>query len=162
MHGTEIFLARPAIEELNVEFACLIDHGQSEMVTDLFTFDGSYGGSTGERSVGRDEIRRPYASRGAKGPRTTRHTFMNLRLALQTPDRASGACIMTLFAEDGVSPNAAEPFLVADYNDIYGLHEHKRPYASRLITWLFMRRDGKVPPLPLGLSNETRLQQCSS
>jgi len=147
-------LARLAIEELNAEFAYLIDHEQSERVADLFTVDGSYGRSTGERSVGRDAIRRAYASRKAKGPRTARHIFTNLRLKFEARDRATGTCIMTLFAEDGVPPHVAEPFLVADYNDVYVLFEDNWRYSARTITWLFMRRDGKVSPLPLGVDEE--------
>jgi hypothetical protein len=153
MRRTEKLLARLAIEELNAEFAYLIDHEQSERVADLFTLDGSYGRSTGERSVGRDAIRAAYAVRKERGPRTARHIFTNLRLQFKSSDRAVGTCIMTLFAEDGVPPHVAEPFLVADYNDIYVLQEDSWRYASRTITWLFMRRDGKVSPLPLGLSS---------
>src|ERR1700735_2725030 len=156
MRRTEQLLARLAIEELNAEFAYLIDHEQSERVADLFTVDGSYGRSTGERSVGRDAIRRAYASRKAKGPRTARHIFTNLRLKFEARDRATGTCIMTLFAEDGVPPHVAEPFLVADYNDVYVLFEDNWRYVARTITWLFTRRDGRVSPLPLGISDEAQ------
>jgi SnoaL-like domain len=156
MRTTEKLLARLAIEELNAEFAYLIDHERSELVADLFTIDGSYGRSTGERSVGRDAIRRAYAARMSKGPRTARHIFTNLRLKFESSARASGTCIMTLFAEDGIPPHAAEPFLVADYDDVYVLCEDTWRYAARTITWLFMRRDGKVSPLPLGTDLEAR------
>ena len=156
MRRTEKLLARLAIEELNAEFAYLIDHDQSERVADLFTIDGSYGRATGERSVGRDAIRGAYAARKTKGPRTARHIFTNLRLQFESSDRASGTCIMTLFAEDGAPPHVAEPFLVADYDDIYVRYEDTWRYAARTITWLFMRRDGKVSPLPLGMSAVTQ------
>jgi len=156
MRRTEKLLARLAIEELNAEFAYLIDHDQSERVADLFTIDGSYGRATGERSVGRDAIRRAYAARKTKGPRTARHIFTNLRLRFESSDRASGTCIMTLFAEDGAPPHVAEPFLVADYDDIYVRYDDTWRYAARTITWLFMRRDGKVSPLPLGMSAVTQ------
>src|SRR5260370_14422477 len=156
MRRTEKLLARLAIEELNAEFAYLIDHDQSERVADLFTIDGSYGRETGERSVGRDAIRGAYAAGKTQGPRTARHIFTNLRLQFESSDRASGTCIMTLFAEDGAPPHVAEPFLVADYDDIYVRYEDTWRYAARTITWLFMRRDGKVSPLPLGMSAVTQ------
>jgi hypothetical protein len=152
MYRTEKLLARLAIEELNAEFAYLIDHEQSQRVADLFTIDGSYGRATGERSVGREAIRRAYAARQAKGPRTARHIFTNLRLSFEARVRARGSCIMTLFAEDGMPPHVAEPFLVADYDDVYVLEQDNWRYASRTITWLFMQRDGKVSPLPLGIA----------
>jgi SnoaL-like domain len=151
MDYTERLLHRLAIDELNTEFAYLIDHDLSEGVADLFSEQGSYGRATGERSVGRDAIRLAYAARKANGPRTARHSFTNLRLTFESERRARGTCIMTLFAEDGLPPHVAEPFLVADYDDIYERGSDGRwRYASRTITWLFMRRDGKVSPLPLG------------
>jgi len=151
MGRTEKLLARLAIEELNAEFAYRIDRGRSEWVAELFTEHGSYGRASGERSVGRDAIRLAYASRSALGPRTARHIFTNLRLTFESEIRASGTCIMTLFAEDGIPPHVAEPFLVADYDDVYELNgEGNWLYAARTITWLFMQRDGKTSPLPLG------------
>ena len=73
MDRTERLLTRVALEELNAEFAYLIDHDLSEQVADLFTENGSYGRSTGERSVGREAIRAAYRGRKSKGPRTARH-----------------------------------------------------------------------------------------
>jgi hypothetical protein len=35
-------------------------------------------------------------------------------------------------------------------------------YLSGTCIMLFMGRDGKVSPLPLGLSDEIQLQQCSN
>ena len=67
MDRTERLLTRLALEELNAEFAYLIDHDLSEQVADLFTEDGSYGRSTGERSVGREAIRAAYRGRKNKG-----------------------------------------------------------------------------------------------
>jgi hypothetical protein len=162
MTRTEYLFARLAIEELNAEFAYLIDHERSEQVANLFTAGGSYGRATGERSVGRDAIRAAYATRKRKGPRTARHIFTNLRLHFESDERALGTCIMTLFAEDGMPPHPAEPFLVADYDDVYVLCGDAWRYESRTITWLFMRRDGKISPLPLGADNEALGPQCSS
>ena len=151
MNRVEQLQARAEIEELNAEFAYLIDHDQSELVAELFTADGSYGRSTGERSIGREAIRCAYAERKAKGARTARHIFTNLRLTYEARDRVRGTCILTLFAGDGAPPHLAEPFLVADYDDVYERDSDGRwRYASRTITWLFLQREGKVSPLPLG------------
>ena len=151
MDTTQRLLSRLAIEELNAEFAWLIDHDQSDKVADLFTESGSYGRSTGERSVGRPAIREAYAARKAHGPRTARHIFTNLRLVHESPARILGTVILTLFAQDGPPPHVAEPFLVADYEDVYALCEAGRwRYESRTVTWLFVRSDGKLSPLKLG------------
>lgn len=155
MDRREELWARIEIEALNAEFAYLIDHNQSEKVADLFTETGGYGRSTGERSVGREAIREAYRGRADRGPRTARHIFTNLRLTFEGPDRAAGKCILTLFAADGRPPHVADPFLVADYDDVYVRGADGRwLYQERTITWLFVQRDGKVSPLPLG--GETR------
>lgn len=150
MNRAEELLARLEIESLNAEFAYLIDHDQSEHVADLFTEDGAYGRSTGEKSTGREQIRDSYKRRSAHGVRTARHIFSNLRLSFESERLARGTVILTLFAEDGPPPHPAEPMLVADYDDIYELCEDGRwRYRERIITWLF-RREGASSPLALG------------
>jgi ketosteroid isomerase-like protein len=144
-------LARLEIEELNAEFAHLIDSNQSEAAADLFTEAGSYGRATGERSVGRAAIRAAYQARKDRGRRTARHIFTNLRLTHESDQRIIGTLILTLFAADGPPPHPAEPFLVADYDDVYVLDGDGRwRYESRTVTWVFTQRDGKVSPLALG------------
>jgi ketosteroid isomerase-like protein len=146
----EELLLRLEIEKLNAEFAFLIDHDQSEGVPDLFTPDGVYGRSTGERSVGREAIRESYRKRSAHGQRTARHIFSNLRLTVESDDRVRGTVILTLFADDGPPPHPATPMLVADYDDIYERGPDGRwRYRERIITWLF-RREGAASPLALG------------
>jgi hypothetical protein len=150
MNFRDLIALRMEIEALNAEFAYLIDHDQSELVADLFTADGVYGRSTGERSVGREEIRVGYQKRKDNGPRTARHIFSNLRLTPRPDGRVTGNCILTLFAEDGLPPHPAKPLVVADYDDIYELCSDGRwRFAERIITWIFVR-EGASSPLQLG------------
>jgi ketosteroid isomerase-like protein len=143
-------LLRVEIDRLHAEFAYLIDHDLSEGVADLFTPDGVYGRSTGERSVGREAIRDSYRKRSAHGERTARHIFSNLRLTIESSNRVRGTVILTLFANDGPPPHPALPMLVADYDDIYERGPDGRwLYRERIITWLF-RREGASSPLALG------------
>ena len=130
-------LARVAIESLIAEFAYLIDHGQTEEVAGLFTEDGWYGREGGARSVGRDAIRKSYAGRAARGERTARHIFTNLRLTVQSADAAEGVCILLLFAADGAPPFPAEPMLVQDYTDTYRKVDGRWLFASRETRTLF-------------------------
>lgn len=142
------------IEALHAEFAWRIDRADPSTVADLFTEDGEYGRSTGRRSVGREAIREAYRARGARGPRTARHIFTNVRLHSAGESSASGSAVLTLFAEDGVPPLPAHPLLVADYDDEFersqqGVWLFKR----RTITWVFTREDGALGgTLPLGTS----------
>jgi len=151
MASDDELLQRCAIEALNAEFAHRIDRGNPEDVAELFVEDGSYGRASGERSHGHAELRAAYRQRSARGPRTARHLFSNLRLTPRADGDLDGSCVLTLFAADGVPPHVADPFLVADYDDIYRRCDDGRwRYVSRTITWLFLQRDGKVSPLPLG------------
>ncbi|WP_438391900.1 nuclear transport factor 2 family protein [Caballeronia sp. DA-9] len=151
MDRVEKALIRAELEQLNAEFAYLIDHDKSEQVADLFTEKGSYGRSSGERSTGRAAIRAAYAVRAQRGTRTARHIFTNLRLAYDGLDRVRGTTLLILFAEDGPPPHRAEPNLVSEYEDIYerGPDDVWR-YASRLVTPLFLHPDSKPLVLPLG------------
>lgn len=150
MTREEELLLRLEIERLNAEFAYLIDHDMSEGVADLFTEDGVYGRSTGERSTGREAIRESYRLRTAHGERTARHIFTNLRLDIESDTRVRGTVILTLFAQDGPPPHPALPMLVADYDDIYERAADGRwLYRERIITWLF-RRENASSPLALG------------
>lgn len=143
-------LIRVQIEALIAEFAWLIDRGDSSKVADLFTEDGRYGRSTGQASVGRDAIRAAYGARLARGPRTSRHVYTNLRLESVAPKRVRGSCILTLFAEDGVPPLPADPLLVADYDDEYVLCDDGQwRFQSRIVSWIFTseatKRGGGLP-----------------
>lgn len=149
-------LVRTEIEKLNTRFAYLIDHDRSEEVADLFTEDGVYGRSTGERSTGRAEIAESYRLRRDRGPRTARHLFSNLLLEIESETRARGTVVLTLFARDGVPPHPAEVFLVADYDDIYERgSDGVWRYRERIITWLFTSPSG-TSPLALGASQNRR------
>ncbi len=151
MDRTEQLLSRLEIEALNAEFAYRIDHGRSAEVADLFTPNGSYGRATGERSTGREAIRAAYAQRADMGARTARHVFSNLRLTYTSDAEVVGQSILTLFAADGAPPHPAEVFLVADYDDVYRRDADGRwLFHARTITWLFVQKDGRCSPLPLG------------
>lgn len=144
-------LVRSEIEALNAEFAYLIDHDRSDEVADLFTEDGSYGREGGGRSTGRDALRQVYALRAARGVRTARHLFTNLRLDYVSEREVHGTTILLLYAEDGAPPLPAEANLVSDYRDVYRLGDDGRwRYASRTVVHLFRHPGNKPIVLPLG------------
>lgn len=146
---TDALLTRVAIDALIAEFAWRIDHGEAAAVAELFTEDGWYGREDGSRAVGRDAIRSAYAARAARGKRTARHIFTNLRLTVDGPDRAHGTCILLLFAADGTPPHPAVPQLVQDYDDVYHRVDGQWLFAQRSVRRLFVAEDF-TPVLPLG------------
>lgn len=144
-------LIRSEIEALNAEFAFLIDHDRSDEVPELFTEDGSYGREGGGRSTGRDALRAVYAMRAARGVRTARHLFTNLRLEFVNEREVHGHTILLLYAEDGPPPQPAEANLVSDYQDVYRLGDDGRwRYASRTVSHQFKHPGNKPIVLPLG------------
>ncbi|MCY4190037.1 MAG: nuclear transport factor 2 family protein [Rhodospirillaceae bacterium] len=148
-------LLRLEIDALISEFAWRIDQGDPETAADLFTEDGWYGRETGERSIGRSEIRAAYARRkgreGTAGIRTSRHLFTNLRLHEVSDAAARGSCILLLFAADGPPPHPARPLLVQDYEDAYRRVDGQWFFASRSARKIFVA-ENFVPVLPLGAS----------
>lgn len=149
MDRTQQLLVRLELEALNAEFAYRVDHGPTETVADLFVEHGSYGRTSGERSVGREAIREAYAKRRDHGVRTARHIFTNLRLTFESDTRVRGTTIQLLFAEDGEPPLPAEPLAVSDFDDVYVLDaDGAWRYESRTIRSVFLARDRKTV-LPL-------------
>jgi len=152
MNWNELISARPAIEALIAEFAYLIDHGRGIEVHELFTEDGVYGRSTGERSVGREAVREAYRRRAELPLRTTRHLFSNLRLEAGDARQISGTCLMTLYMGEGELPLPPAPYLVSEYSDVYRLCGDGRwRFAERITTWLFAPPGAKTG-LQLGAS----------
>lgn len=122
---------RLAIENLNAAFAHYLDHNEIESLVDLFTADALY--TNGDRrSEGRTEIEALFRNRIAKGPRTSRHLYSGLKIAIESPTQARGTSVCMSFAADGLPPLPAKPFLVADFVDHYRLCDDGR--------WRFSRR----------------------
>jgi uncharacterized protein (TIGR02246 family) len=135
--------ARSAIEALNAEFAWLIDHDQSDRVAELFTADGKYT-APGQNLAGRSSINAAYRNRAARGVRTSRHIFTNMRLRPLANGMVGGTSIMLLFGQDGPPPHPAKPLGVTDYDDVYVCErDGKWRYVSRMVTPLFEDPDRK-------------------
>lgn len=112
-------LIRAQIEALNVEFWYRVDHQNGDGVAELFCADGVYS-VPGGRNAGRAEIAESYVARAARGPRVSRHVHSNLRLTIESPSRAHGVSILTLWARDGEAPlSLTLPVSVSDVHDTY-------------------------------------------
>jgi len=112
---------RAELEALNVEFWYRVDHLNGAGVDELFTVDGAYSVAHG-RNAGRRAIAESYVQRAARGPRVSRHVHSNLRVAIESPTRAHGTSILTLWARDGEAPlQLTLPVSVSDVDDDYVL-----------------------------------------
>jgi SnoaL-like domain len=137
-----------AIHQLVSDFAYSIDMENGERTAELFTEDGWYE-SDDRRSTGRAAIREAYRRRAARGPRTSRHIFTNLRIERLEDNAYRGTALLLLFAEDGHPPAPANPLLVADVHDVYVLNGATARLRSRRLHSIFAA-ESSVPVLPLG------------
>lgn len=110
---------RAALEDLNTDFICFLDHGDVDRLLELFTEDVYY--THGERvSRGKRELEQVFRRRTAAAPRTSRHLYSGLKLTIESADRARGTCVCATFAADAPPPiPSAVPTLVADFEDVY-------------------------------------------
>jgi ketosteroid isomerase-like protein len=136
---------RLAIEELNAAFAYHLDHDEVAPLVALFTDDAVYTHGP-RRSVGRDEIAAFFRSRTADGPRTARHLYSGLRVVFEGGDMARATSLCLTFAQNGSPPvEKCDPFLVADFTDIYRRGADGRwRIARRHIEPIF--RNPSIPP----------------
>jgi uncharacterized protein (TIGR02246 family) len=125
---------RAEIEALNIEFWYRVDHQNGEGVAELFTEGGIYS-VPGGRNVGRAAIAESYVQRAARGPRVSRHVHSNLRVTRESPTRARGLSVLTLWARDGELPQPLTlPVSVSDVHDVYVLEDDAWRIEHRHIT----------------------------
>jgi hypothetical protein len=140
-----------AVERLMAEFAYRVDFEQGLTIAQLFSPDGYYE-SDGKRSTGRAAIHEAYVRRAARGPRTARHLFTNVRVVRLPGEKYGATAIMLLFARDGLGVHPAVPLSVADVTDVYALNG-KSPrlplIQSRTLRTVFADENA-TPVLPLG------------
>ncbi len=135
---------RFALRQLNDDYGYFLDHGEVAALTALFTEDALY--TNGPRiSQGRDEIEAFFHKRLAGGPRTSRHFYSGLRVTFVSETEAKGFSNWLAFASPGVAPiQMADPFNVADFEDLYRLEDGRWRIAERHIRSAFLNPD--VPP----------------
>jgi hypothetical protein len=91
-----------ACERLVVDFAYFSDRQDYESLAGLFAEEGSMIRPSGDPLVGRAAIMKSYQSR--QGGRMTRHVCTNIRIDVETNDRARGLTYAVVY-----SANANEP-----------------------------------------------------
>jgi ketosteroid isomerase-like protein len=98
---TDITIER-ACERLVLDFAYFSDRQDYEALAALFTLDGTMVRPAGDPLVGRAAIIKAYQSRPAD--RITRHICSNIRITVESAERASGISYAVVY-----SANAGEP-----------------------------------------------------
>ena len=112
---------RLALEDLMTEFAWRVDHGQANLVHELFTQNGSIA-APGLKLDGRDEIARVFGERAKSTGRVSRHLWSNPRFeAIGEGHVRTTTLVQTFFftlEEGDQSPVANNNFIVGDSIDV--------------------------------------------
>jgi hypothetical protein len=106
-----------ALMRLCVSFAERIDGGRAATVPELFTGDGVLL-SGGERVAGEAALRERFTRREREAGLVTRHLVTNASFALESPARATGRMLMTVFRRHEGEAGVTTP-RVADVEDVY-------------------------------------------
>jgi len=125
-----------ACERLVLDFAYYSDRQEYEALAALFTRDGTMVRPTGDSLAGRDAILKAYQSRGAG--RITRHVCTNIRIVVDSVDRARGLTYAVVYAANANQPPEAhfgirmEPRqLVGEFEDEFVRTDEGWRIASR-------------------------------
>ena len=86
-------------ERLVLDFAYYSDHREYESLAELFASDGVMHRPNGDPLTGSDAILQAYRSRPAG--RVTRHVCSNIRITVQSPDRARGITYAVVYSASG-------------------------------------------------------------
>ena len=135
-----------ALTDLNTSFCHYLDHGETDLLVNLFTENAHY--SHGPRhSRSREEIRTLFEERASAGVRTSRHVYSGLKLEILSNREARGRSVCMTFAENVPPPvSNAHPYLVADFIDEYYLCDDGRwRISKRHIERIFVAENNKAP-----------------
>jgi SnoaL-like protein len=132
---TDIAIER-ACERLVMDFAFFSDQQDYESLSALFTPDGVMQRPSGDPLVGRTAIIQSYKSRGAG--RLTRHICTNIRITVESEDRALGITYAVVFSANAArAPEAhfgikADPrYLIGEFEDEFVRTEEGWKIAHR-------------------------------
>ena len=138
----EVLVIERACERLINEFFEAIDVRNDAHLDNLFTTDATYARPTDPNTVmsGRDTIRKAFESRPTG--RVTRHTCSNVRVTVESADRATGVSRVVLYTGPDQPPphpqfgyKADARILVGEFDDVFV----KSPEG-----WRFSSRRGRV------------------
>jgi len=110
-----------ACERIILDFAYFSDRQDYEALAALFTRDGTMVRPTGDPLVGRDAILKSYQSRPSG--RMTRHICTNIRISVESADRARGITYAIVYSANAHERHEAHFGLKADSGQLVGEFE---------------------------------------
>jgi hypothetical protein len=110
-----------ACERLVLDFAYYSDRQENEALAALFTRNGTMQRPAGDVLIGRAAILQSYESRGAG--RMTRHICTNIRITVESEDRATGLTYAIVYSANATRPPEAHFGIKADPRQLVGEFE---------------------------------------
>jgi hypothetical protein len=127
---------RHALVDLIVEFAWRVDHGSAdtihELVTDDVLISMHYGPMHGIEAI------REWGSKRAGVERVTRHVMTNFRFRIVDADRVEATSLALTFRHDGAGPGPAEPWCLAECEDVFVRREGRWLFQSHVTDDVFL------------------------
>jgi uncharacterized protein (TIGR02246 family) len=99
MTEQDVFAIERACHSLILDFAYFSDHRQYESLGGLFTADGTMTRPSGNVLSGREAIVKSYQATPAD--RVTRHICSNIRIAVESIDRAQAVTYAVVYSTNG-------------------------------------------------------------
>jgi SnoaL-like protein len=125
-----------ACERLVLDFAYFSDRQDYEALAALFTKHGTMERPSGDTLIGHDAILESYRSRGAG--RITRHICTNIRITVESADRARGLTYAVVYSATTSRPPEAHFGIKADARQLIG--EFEDEFVRTAEGWRFASR----------------------
>jgi len=135
---TDVSIER-ACERLVLDFAYFSDWQDAEALAALFTPDGTMVRPAGDALVGRDAIVNSYKSRPAG--RITRHVCTNIRVTVESADRARGLTYAVVYSGDANTGPDRHFGIQADSRQLIG--EFEDDFVRTESGWRIARRHAR-------------------
>ena len=110
-----------ACERLVMDFAYFSDRQDYESLANLFVADGTMIRPSGDPLIGREAIIKSYQSRAAG--RITRHVCTNIRITVESANRARGLRYAVVYSANANEPPEAHFGIKADARQLIGEFE---------------------------------------
>src|SRR5262245_14943723 len=133
MTEQEIIGIERACERLVLDFADYSDRQEYEALESLFADQGTMTRPSGDPLVGRDAIMKSYKSR--PGGRFTRHICTNIRIVVDSSERARGRTYAVVFSGNSSEPPAGHFGIKADSRQLVG--EFEDEFVRTFEGWRF-------------------------
>ena len=135
-------------ERLVLDFVFFSDHQQPEALSQLFADDGVMHRPSGDSLIGRDAIHKSYQSR-PQG-RLTRHICTNIRITVDSADRARGLSYAVIYSANLSRPAYAHFGIETDPRHLVG--EFEDEFVRTPEGWRFAVRHARFLMHTKGIS----------